>query len=59
MVIPLLMCKGNFVAEPTLWLEYATKEAKPSFDAFVKRKQTKILLCCFLFIFFLMGCACF
>jgi hypothetical protein len=32
--------KGNFVVEPTLWLEYATEEAKPSFDAFVKRKQT-------------------
>jgi hypothetical protein len=39
MVMPLLMCKGNFV-EPTLWLEYATEEAKSSFDVFVKRKQT-------------------
>jgi hypothetical protein len=37
--MPLLMCKGNFVAEPALWLEYATEEAKPTFDAFVKRKQ--------------------
>jgi hypothetical protein len=40
MVMPLLMCKGNFVAEPTLWLEYGTEEAKSSFDVFVKRKQT-------------------
>jgi hypothetical protein len=40
MVMPLLMCKGNFVAESTLWLEFATEEAKPSFDVFVKRKQT-------------------
>jgi hypothetical protein len=40
MVMPLLMCKGNFVAEPTLWLEYATEEAKSSFNVFVKRKQT-------------------
>jgi hypothetical protein len=39
-VIPLLMCKGNFVAEPTLWLEYATEEAKSSFDVFVKCKRT-------------------
>jgi hypothetical protein len=38
--MPLLMCKGNFVVEPTLWLEYANEEAKPTFDAFVKRKQT-------------------
>jgi hypothetical protein len=45
--MPLLMCKGNFVAEPTLWLEYATERAKPTFDAFVKRKQTYLLLCCF------------
>jgi hypothetical protein len=37
--MPLLMCKGNFVAEPSLWLECATEEAKSSFDAFVKRKQ--------------------
>jgi hypothetical protein len=40
MVMPLLMCKCNFVAEPTLWLEYGTEEAKSSFDVFVKRKQT-------------------
>jgi hypothetical protein len=40
MVMPLLMCKGNFIAESTLWLEYATEEAKSSFDVFVKRKQT-------------------
>jgi hypothetical protein len=40
MVMPLLMYKGNFVAEPTLLLEYATEEAKSSFDVFVKRKQT-------------------
>jgi hypothetical protein len=39
-VMPLLMCKGNFVAEPTLWLEYATEEEKPCFDVFVKRKRT-------------------
>jgi hypothetical protein len=31
MVMPLLMCKGNFVAEPTLWLEYATEEVKSFF----------------------------
>jgi hypothetical protein len=40
MVMPLLMCKGNFVAEPSLWLEHGTEEAKSSFDVFVKRKQT-------------------
>jgi hypothetical protein len=40
MVMPLLMCKGNFVAEPTLWLEYGTEEAKSSFDVLVKHKQT-------------------
>jgi hypothetical protein len=39
-VMPLLMYKGNFVTEPTLWLEYATEEAKSSFDVFVKRKRT-------------------
>jgi hypothetical protein len=39
-VMPLLMCKSNFVAEPTLWLEYVTEEAKSSFDVFVKRKRT-------------------
>jgi hypothetical protein len=38
--MPLLMCKGNFIAEPTLWLECAIEEAKPSFDAVIKRKQT-------------------
>jgi hypothetical protein len=38
MVMPLLMCKGNFIAEPTLWLKYATEEAKSSFDVFVKHK---------------------
>jgi hypothetical protein len=39
-VMPLLMCKCNFVAERTLWLEYATEEAKPSFDVFIKCKRT-------------------
>jgi hypothetical protein len=34
------MCKGNFVVEPTLWLEYATEEAKSPFDVFVKYKQS-------------------
>ena len=36
--MPLLMCKGNFVIEPSLWLEYATSEANPTFDRFVERK---------------------
>jgi hypothetical protein len=40
LVMPLLMCKGNFVAEPILWLEYVTEEAKSPFDVFVKRKQS-------------------
>jgi hypothetical protein len=39
-IMSLLMCKDNFVVEPTLWLEYVTEEAKPSFDAFFKRKRT-------------------
>jgi hypothetical protein len=38
--MPLLMCKDNFIVEPSLWLEYATDVANPAFDAFVERKLT-------------------
>jgi hypothetical protein len=37
-VLPLLMCKDNFVVDPSLWLEYATNEVDPTCDTFVKRK---------------------
>jgi len=37
-VLVLLMCKDNFVVDPSLWLEYATNEVDPTFDTFVKRK---------------------
>jgi hypothetical protein len=30
--VPLLMCKDNFVVEPTLWLEYERNDPNPSFD---------------------------
>jgi len=36
----LLMCKDNFVVDPSLWLEYATNEANPTFDTFVEHKLT-------------------
>jgi hypothetical protein len=39
-VLSLLMCKDNLVIEPSLWLEYATNEADPTFDTFVERKLT-------------------
>ena len=39
-VLPLLMCKDNFVVDPSLWLEYATNEANLTFDTFVERKLT-------------------
>jgi hypothetical protein len=58
-VMPLLMCKGNFVAEPALWLEYAAEEAKPTFDAFVKHKQNVNFVVSLYLFFVLMGCACF
>jgi hypothetical protein len=38
-VLLLLMCKDNFVVDPSLWLEYATSEANHSFDTFIKRKH--------------------
>jgi hypothetical protein len=31
-ILPLLMCKDNFVVEPSLWLEYATNEVDLTFD---------------------------
>jgi hypothetical protein len=39
-VLPLLMCKDNFIVEPSLLLEYATNEVDPTFDTFVERKLT-------------------
>lgn len=36
--MPLLMCKNNFIVEPSLFLEYQTNEGNPSFDLFVQRK---------------------
>ena len=41
--MPLLMCKDNFVIEPSLWLEYASNEVNPTFDTFVERKLTQAL----------------
>ena len=38
--MPLLMCKDNFVVEPSLWLKYATSEANTTFDTFVEHKLT-------------------
>jgi hypothetical protein len=37
-ILPLLICKDNFVVDPSLWLEYATNEVDPTFDIFVERK---------------------
>jgi hypothetical protein len=37
-ILPLLMCKDNFVVDPSLWLKYVTNEVDPTFDTFVERK---------------------
>jgi hypothetical protein len=39
-VLPLLMCKDNYVVDPSLCWEYATNEANPMFDIFIERKLT-------------------
>jgi hypothetical protein len=41
----MLMCKNNFVVEPSSWLEYRVNVIESSFDLFIERKNVCFVIC--------------